>query len=483
VCGDCRPVPDPGRRRVLAGLGLAGWGLGLGAAGLTTADLEILGSATARATPSGGAGDGSGSVAALRRQRAAAQRRDRELALQVRDSTADLDGTSAEVNEAVTAVTQVTADLQTARTALTSAQGQLAEATATDTRLATALASTRGRLDAARTDLARTRSGVLAHRDAVGQIARASYTHAQVPDLLGYLGSGADPDLMGAQHTVETVITGENETIAELRRLTTQEQAATVRLAGLEAETAQAKAASDAAVQQVAALTDTARAREQTLTDLLARREQVLAAAQRARSLAAAQFQLADAERSRNQVTLRRLAVAERQAVARDRARALALEKTAGGQRAALARRQAAEGAPVGTGTGAHRLAYPVIAPITSPFGMRFHPILHIWELHDGTDFGCPSGTPIHAAASGTIVSIYFNVAYGNRVIMDNGIIDGIPIATSYNHLTRAAVSVGQHVTVGQVLAISGATGWVTGPHLHFMVYENGTPVDPMTWL
>jgi murein DD-endopeptidase MepM/ murein hydrolase activator NlpD len=482
MCGSCPPA-ETGRRRVLAGMGLAGTGLaglglGVGIAGLSTVGLSL----PARATPSGGSGGG-GSVAALRRQRAAAQKRAAELALEVRDSTADLDGTSAAVNEAVSAVTQVTAELQTAQAALATARAELSQATATDARLASALRTAQSRSRAAAADLARTRAGVLAHRDAVGAIARSSYTHAQVPDLLGYLGSGADPDLIGAQHTVETVISGENQTIAQLRSLSAQEQTATERLSRLEADTAQAKAASDDAVAQVSALTETARQRAQALTDALARRQQALAAAQRARSLAAAQFALADAERARNQTMLRRLAVAEQKAVARDRARALAEEKTVGGQRLALQRQQAAEGAPVGTGSGAHLLAFPVIAPITSPFGMRFHPILHIWELHDGTDFGCPSGTPIHAAASGTIVSIYFNVAYGNRVIMDNGIIDGIPIATSYNHLTRASVSVGQHVTVGQVVAISGATGWVTGPHLHFMVYENGTPVDPMTWL
>jgi murein DD-endopeptidase MepM/ murein hydrolase activator NlpD len=128
-------------------------------------------------------------------------------------------------------------------------------------------------------------------------------------------------------------------------------------------------------------------------------------------------------------------------------------------------------------------LSFPVNGPITSPYGMRFHPILHIWELHDGTDFGVPCGTPVHAAASGRITQEYFNVAYGNRVIMDHGWVRGVSLQTSYNHLTSFVASIGQLVRRGQLIAYSGTTGWSTGCHLHFMVWVNGATVDPMTWL
>jgi murein DD-endopeptidase MepM/ murein hydrolase activator NlpD len=128
-------------------------------------------------------------------------------------------------------------------------------------------------------------------------------------------------------------------------------------------------------------------------------------------------------------------------------------------------------------------LSFPVNGPVTSPYGMRFHPILHIWELHDGTDFGVPCGTPVHAAAAGRITQEYFNVAYGNRVIMDHGWVHGVSLQTSYNHLTSFVASIGQQVRRGQLIAYSGTTGWSTGCHLHFMVWVNGATVDPMTWL
>jgi murein DD-endopeptidase MepM/ murein hydrolase activator NlpD len=129
-------------------------------------------------------------------------------------------------------------------------------------------------------------------------------------------------------------------------------------------------------------------------------------------------------------------------------------------------------------------LSYPVSSTyVTSPYGMRMHPILHVWKLHDGTDFAAACGSPVHAAAAGTITAEYFNRGYGNRVIMSNGHVDGIDLGTSYNHLSRLVARVGQHVARGQLIAYAGMTGYATGCHLHFMVYVGGATVDPMTWL
>jgi murein DD-endopeptidase MepM/ murein hydrolase activator NlpD len=109
---------------------------------------------------------------------------------------------------------------------------------------------------------------------------------------------------------------------------------------------------------------------------------------------------------------------------------------------------------------------------------MRLHPILHIWKLHDGTDFGAGCGTPIRAAASGTVTEAYYNGGYGNRLFIDHG-----ALTTSYNHMSGYAVRVGQHVTQGQVIGYVGNTGYSTGCHLHFMLWVNGTMVNPANYL
>jgi murein DD-endopeptidase MepM/ murein hydrolase activator NlpD len=145
-------------------------------------------------------------------------------------------------------------------------------------------------------------------------------------------------------------------------------------------------------------------------------------------------------------------------------------------QSAALAERiraaQAASGYQPSDGTPG-RLQWPVSGPVTSGFGMRWG------RMHEGIDIAVPSGTPVHAAADGRIVYAGWMSGYGNLVVVDHG--DGL--ATAYGHNTSVAVWVGQDVTAGQEIAISGSTGHSTGPHVHFEVRLNGAPVDPLGYL
>jgi murein DD-endopeptidase MepM/ murein hydrolase activator NlpD len=118
-------------------------------------------------------------------------------------------------------------------------------------------------------------------------------------------------------------------------------------------------------------------------------------------------------------------------------------------------------------------LIWPVNGPITSPFGPRWG------GFHPGIDIGVPMGTPIHAAAAGTVIWCGWETGYGNLVVIDhhNG------LATAYAHQSRIAVSCNQDVGQGQVIGYVGCTGFCTGPHLHFEVRVNGTPVDPLGYL
>jgi len=118
-------------------------------------------------------------------------------------------------------------------------------------------------------------------------------------------------------------------------------------------------------------------------------------------------------------------------------------------------------------------LIWPVNGPVTSPFGWRWG------RLHAGIDIGVPSGTPIHAAASGTVVIAGWVSGYGNYTCIDHG--GGL--ATCYGHQSSFATSVGAHVSQGQVIGYTGCTGHCFGPHLHFEVRINGTPVDPLGYL
>ena len=130
-------------------------------------------------------------------------------------------------------------------------------------------------------------------------------------------------------------------------------------------------------------------------------------------------------------------------------------------------------------GAGGHGLQRPLGGPITSPYGMRVHPITGERKLHDGTDFGVPCGTPVHAAAAGTVVGRSYSRAYGKRLVVRHQ----PGFETSYNHLSSQSASVGDRVKAGQVIARSGTTGQSTGCHLHFMVLKGGRPTNPQEYL
>jgi murein DD-endopeptidase MepM/ murein hydrolase activator NlpD len=132
---------------------------------------------------------------------------------------------------------------------------------------------------------------------------------------------------------------------------------------------------------------------------------------------------------------------------------------------------------------GSHGFIYPVTGPVTSAFGMRMHPLLKVWKLHDGTDFGAACGTAIHAPYAGVVTHASFSPAYGNRLFLSHGSVDGVRVQTAFNHASRYLVRPGQRVSRGQVIGEVGRTGFSTGCHLHLMVWLNGRLSNPMSWL
>ncbi len=130
-------------------------------------------------------------------------------------------------------------------------------------------------------------------------------------------------------------------------------------------------------------------------------------------------------------------------------------------------------GGPIRRGSG--QLIWPVNGPITSPFCER-----RPWEAcHPGIDIGVPSGTPIHAADSGRVTIAGWVSGYGNYTCIQH---TGV-LSTCYGHQSRIMVSVGQSVSQGQVIGLSGCTGLCFGPHLHFEVRINGAVTNPLNYL
>lgn len=127
------------------------------------------------------------------------------------------------------------------------------------------------------------------------------------------------------------------------------------------------------------------------------------------------------------------------------------------------------------------KLLWPVPGyySISSDYGYRIHPLYGYNEYHSGLDIPAPGGTPIIAAAGGTVAWAYKSSSAGNWVGIDHG--NGV--STVYMHMSRFAVSEGERVSAGQVIGYVGSTGWSTGNHLHFSVRLNGSYVNPHNYL
>jgi murein DD-endopeptidase MepM/ murein hydrolase activator NlpD len=122
-------------------------------------------------------------------------------------------------------------------------------------------------------------------------------------------------------------------------------------------------------------------------------------------------------------------------------------------------------------------LASPLeFSRVTSGFAMRVHPIMNTWKQHNGVDYGAPSGTPVRTVGAGVVEFSGWQNGYGNVVHVKHD----ADRTTVYAHLSRVDVAKGDSVEQGAVIGAVGATGWATGPHLHFEVKIDGVQQDPL---
>ena len=379
-----------------------------------------------------------------------------------------LDQSSDALADAGQALAAAERRLDNAEEALGVTRGQLAAAIAVERVARSRLRAAQTALRSARVDVADARARIRGQEVEIRQIAVSTYQSGD-PGLLALsmvLSSDDPADLTGQLNSVQNVLAKESAVLDRVEAtrslLIVREQeraAATARVA-----TEQAMAAEN--VRQRRRLELQARLEQDHVARLVAERAEQRAAAARARAADLLQLRELQRERDRVGALLRRRAEAARK------------------QAAAGARNRAATAAPTGRVLGpGGAMAWPVRGWISSPFGMRWHPVYKRWSLHDGIDIASPCGTPVRAAASGRVVARYYNSAYGNRVLIDNGYQRGAGVATTYNHLSGFSTFVGQDVRQGDVIGYVGTTGASTGCHLHFMVVKNGAATNPIDWL
>lgn len=189
---------------------------------------------------------------------------------------------------------------------------------------------------------------------------------------------------------------------------------------------------------------------------------------------------------TKNKLAQLEAAAAEAERKQKEAAEAAAAAKKAQAAVASAKKNTASVGSSSGGSAGASVISgngtfvHPCPAGyVSSTFGYRTQPIAGASTNHKGIDFAAPTGTPIYAAAAGTVISAGYAGNAGNLLVINHG--NGL--LTYYMHCSKIYVSAGQTVSRGQNVAAVGTTGNSTGPHLHFQVMLNGTPVNPANYL
>lgn len=413
-----------------------------------------------------------------------------ELQQQMAEQSEAVEDANAELASAVQAHDSARGELASAEARLAEAEAAEREAHALDEKRAVELAEAEHRLEQAKADVA----AAMAALDSVNkrldeEILVTTQQNHGLLNLAMLFSDVTVSNLNQRAQLAHTLFDSSARQLDELemRRLKLEDAQAAADAAEDEAAAARAAAAaqlqaSQAAAQaaadlrtQVARLVAETRDAEQTAASQLASEEQ--------RQAALAQESAAVEQRIQARIAAEKKAAAERAAAAKAAAEKAAREAAARTQAASSTTKTSppAAAAPAqASASSSTSFMYPVPARITSQYGMRLHPVLGYWKLHDGTDFGAACGTPIRAAASGTVSERYYNSGYGNRLMIDHGRVDGDYVTTGYNHASRYIVGVGQRVSRGQVIGYVGNTGYSTGCHLHLMVWENGSVVNPM---
>lgn len=412
-----------------------------------------------------------------------------------------------EIAEASTALDSATGKLVSSQNALANAQANLADvqvslsaARELDASLATELKVAQAALEVARVEVAQGEANLAAQLKLMGEVARDAFQQQNPLEGLDVvLGSESTSEMSQRLQWNTTIFDRQAGQKSRLDVVQAALNAARDRQAEFEATVADKKQESARQVGIIQGLERQARDQAAAVSALVAANQQVRAAAQAELDADQSAYNQLRAQEDgiahEIQSELARLkAEAERRA--REEAARVAAAKAAAANASrpttSVPKAPAASGSSSGTsasdptGYGVSRYGFirPIAAKNGSPFGLRFHPILHYWRMHNGTDFGAATGTPLYAAADGVVLKAGPNGGFGNFVLIGhNAEIGGRYVTTGYAHQSRVAVRVGQRVTRGQLIGYVGNTGLSTTAHLHFEVRLNGTPVNPMLYI
>jgi murein DD-endopeptidase MepM/ murein hydrolase activator NlpD len=343
------------------------------------------------------------------------------------------------------------ADLVVAQTALQDARDQLAQAKATDEAAQTELEASVLAEQRATRDLSAVETRIGVREQDLGRLARSAYQNNGAMGEWAIVLSSTTPNQLADRLAfLQSVGSAGNAVLADLREDRADLANAQATMTAARQRQEQARAAAATALLAVSSKAAMAKAAEQTVTAVVAARAAAFKAAKKAALEDKRQYEVMVAYSGALETRIRDLAA------------------------------KLAKGPNPPQGTG--EMVRPGLGVVTSPFGPRFHPILHYVKVHTGIDFAAADGIA-YAADDGVVLLTEYNTAYGNMTVIDHGTVGGLRMTTLYAHQAAVGVKPGDRVIKGQAIGVIGSTGYATGPHLHFEVRINGQPIDPAPFL
>jgi murein DD-endopeptidase MepM/ murein hydrolase activator NlpD len=374
---------------------------------------------------------------------------------EVAKASAILESATERARAAAQRLAAVTAQLPAAQSRVAEARGQVAAAEATANTARRKAAEAQEALNRARQRYQESERRVQQARDRVATFASANYKGSSIVTLNMLLDARTPQEIIERFGYFERVMATERAAMDDLLAARMAAKRAENEAGLKQRAAAEAEAAAERALEEAKRVQADAEAAVAEVQRLVAERESALKVAEQERAASLARYQRA------------------REEAARIAARLAAWE-------AQQRRNQNAQTPSLRPGA---RLLMPTRGWKSSDFGMRFDPYYKVWQRHDGIDIAAPGGTPIYAAAAGTVIFAGWNGGYGNFTCISHGQYNGQWLSTCYAHQSAINVQVGQQVRAGQVIGRVGTTGASTGYHLHFEVRLNGTPVQPLNWL
>lgn len=373
-----------------------------------------------------------------------------------------LEGVNDKLASTVIKLKEVDGQLDTAQQELATAQANVESQKREQENLADRLAVAEADLDKVTKDLQHHQQMKDETKDSIAELARANYRGgtSSSPVLAFAFTTTSAQDLTKASEAANTAARLQSEKLSEIEVAV--------------ADTRNKQARQDALTEQVKELKRQADALLVEYQQAQHDKEQKLASVEKLQ----AQQQNLKADLENQKGSLEDDIAALEKTQAETQARIAAIDAENRRKAAEAAAKQAKRNRAAG-----NLLIAPISGPlyVTSPFGWRTHPVLGTRMFHAGVDFASPTGQAQYATASGTVAFAGWNGTCGQGVIINHGWLNGATYQTVHCHLSRINVRPGQRVGQGQVIGLTGATGRVTGPHVHYEVWKNGVLINPMT--